>query len=172
MIAASLLAGVGSGRAAEVCHSTPPHDVSFTSAGPQSGNLVLSLDMPSRTFVAGSKVIAVLRLQPVDDASLTLSSDLPYGDYQFNVYNLSTHRVPRDRKDHPISVSQLAFQRLSRGCPNYEDFDLNWLYNLEPGKYSVTATRRPHRVPAMQAPSNVENLPIVVSNKVYFRIDP
>jgi len=169
--AALLSLGATIGEAAEPCQSPPPRGISFTGVGPENGPFVLSMAMPSRKFVMGAKVPVVLRLQTVQDASVTLFSALPYGDYQLAIYNVGTHHAPTDRAGHVQAISQLAMQHLSAQCPNYEEFDLNWLYNLGPGTYSVTASRRPQRMISMQ-PLNVESLPIVVSNEVRFRVDP
>jgi hypothetical protein len=151
------------------CSSKRPPNVVFGSGGPQTGGLTLSLALPKYRYARNAKVRAVLRLQSAEP--VTFSSALPYGDYHFKIYGVDTHAVPSNRSGHVEAISQIAYQRVSAQCPAYEEFDLDWLYDLSPGVYAVSASRIPQRMLSSQPPS-FETMPTLVSNEVRFRIDP
>ncbi len=147
--------------------ATLPAGATFDARGPQSGALRLSLYVPP-AVQRGAPLVATLRLEVIQDRSLSLlSNDNPGGaDYDLVVTDARTGTPLKKRDDYLTMITRISYEAVSRECPAYQSVSLSRPYDLPAGTFYVQATRRPTRVRQIHDRLETKRLPDIQSNVV------
>lgn len=144
---------------------------SFVAAGPLSGQLRLSLAMPTTARV-GTVIIAAMKLQEADPRGVQIvAHDPPWGpDYAFEIRNADTGQLLTRRASYIPMITRIALESVKPSCPTYRFAEITKQYELPVGTYVVRASRSPMEVSDTFSPG--PTLPEVISNTVSLRITP
>jgi hypothetical protein len=145
----------------------------FADHGAASGNLLLSLAVPSHVRV-GQEIIAVVKMQSTSVRSMVLDADdKPWGrEYGLEVRNATDGSAISMRNDYIDMITTIGSERISASCAAYQAVSISGRFHLAAGQYRIRALRIPRQTYGDAQPHSTRYLTPVISNEVTLTVLP